>query len=77
MNHYCPNMKTVFIYATNMIPNAIAICQTNLKCVESFPAASDANAERPGSCGSDALWCRECVVEVDDGRDIGSTEPSD
>jgi hypothetical protein len=33
----------------------------------------DARALRPGSWGSEALWCRvELWVEVDEGREMGS-----
>jgi hypothetical protein len=40
--------------------------------------ARDARAERPGSCGSEALWWSvEFCVEVDEGREMGSIMGSD
>ncbi|TGO82174.1 hypothetical protein BPOR_0900g00030 [Botrytis porri] len=47
--------------------------RTYLNCGELVPEANEASAERPGSCGSEALWCKEeFTVEVEDGREIGS-----
>lgn len=55
-------------------PNSLLfIDSTYLSCGDSRPDAIEARAERPGSCGSEALWCStDGCVEVDDGRDIGS-----
>ncbi|QSZ33583.1 hypothetical protein DSL72_005151 [Monilinia vaccinii-corymbosi] len=47
--------------------------QTYLNCGELVPEAIEASADRPGSWGRDALWCKEeLTVEVEDGREIGS-----
>lgn len=49
-----------------------------LNCGELFVDARDARAERPGSCGSEALWCNvEFCVEVEEGREMGSIVGSD
>ena len=51
---------------------------TYLNCGELFVDARDARAERPGSCGSEALWWSvEFCVEVDEGREMGSIMGSD
>jgi hypothetical protein len=47
---------------------------TYLNCGEFVAEASEASVDSPGSCGKDAEWCNEFVVEVDDGREIGSTK---
>lgn len=49
-----------------------------LNCGEFEFDASDARAERPGSCGNEALWCRvEFCVDVEEGREIGSNPGSE
>lgn len=57
---------------------ASSILPTYLNCGELFVDARDARAERPGSCGREALWCKvEFCVEVEEGREMGSIVGSD
>jgi len=57
----------------NYSPIDLHIFKTYLSCGESAEDAIEASADRPGSCGSEALWWREeFCVEVDDGRLMGS-----
>lgn len=53
--------------------------RTYLNCGELAEEAIDASAERPGNWGKDALWWRVelCVVEVEEGLDIGSSDGSE
>jgi hypothetical protein len=48
--------------------------QTYLNCGEFDAEAREASVDKPGSCGREVEWCNEeCVVEVEDGLEIGST----
>jgi hypothetical protein len=67
------NPMFISLPAPNCSPIDPHNSKTYLSCGEFDEDAIDASADRPGSCGREALWWREeFCVEVDDGRLMGS-----